>query len=258
MSFLKRALASIGVGSARVDTVLDGDRAQPGGEVSGTVYVQGGDTAQTIDHVYLYLMTRYTRQVGDGESHQEHELATVKLRERLEVAPNGRHELPFTLPVPWATPLTLSSSRVWVKTGLSVARAVDPSDEDTLRVEPTEEMRVVLNALERLGFYLYKADNEYNGRLRREVPFVQELEFRPSGRLANRLKELEVILLPEPGRVRVLLEADLRSSGLMGALFEDLDLNERFTQLDLDASTLARGVDAVAAELDQAIQTRLH
>lgn len=134
---------------------------------------------------------------------------------------------------------------------------MDPSDRDALRVEPSSGMVAILEAFGQLGFTLYKADCEQNRRLGRRMPFVQELEFHPGGRYAGRMKELEVVLAPEPGGVRVWLEADWRASGLAGALLGEFDLNERFTQVRFSDSELERGAERVAAELAQAIDTRL-
>ncbi|MDN5849811.1 MAG: sporulation protein [Nitrococcus sp.] len=258
MSFLKRTLASVGIGAARVDTILDSERTHPGSELSGTIHIQGGDLAQEIEHIELSLVTRYLQEIGADEAHVNHPLSQTRLRERFEVQPGATLDLPFTLQVPWETPLTLGRTLVWVNTALSVSLAVDPSDRDALRVEPTPGMLAILEALGQLGFTLYKADCEQNRRLGRSVPFVQELEFRPGGRYAGRLKELEVVLAPEPGGVRVWMEADLRARGLAGALLGELDLNERFAQAYFNDSQLAHGTNAIAPELARIIDTRLH
>ena len=256
MSFMKRALASIGIGSAQVDTVLASERISPGGTLTGTVYVRGGGNSQKIEHIYLSLMTRYLKSSGDHEHYVDHVLSEARVQEGFEIAAGETRELPFALPVPWETPLSVGKSTVWVKTGLSVSMALDPSDRDALRVEPTSGMQTVLEALERLGFYLHKADTEGNRRSSRRVPFVQELEFRPGGRYAGRMKELEIILEPSPDGLEVLLEVDLRARGLMGALMEELDLNERFAHVRFVNAELQQP-DAVSSKLVQALEARL-
>lgn len=256
MSFLRRALASIGIGAAQVDTVLDTDHAQPGGTVTGTVYVRGGNQTQKIEHVYLSLMTRYLRKVGDDEHSHDHALSETRVQEGFEIAAGGSRELPFSLPVPWETPLSVGKSSVWVKTGLSVSVAVDPSDRDALRVEPTPEMQRVLEGVERLGFYLYKADNEYSRHARGRFPFVQELEFRPGGRYGGRMKELELIMRPDPSGVEVLLEVDLRARGLMGMLMEEFDFNERFAHVRFSNDELGQP-STVENKLVGALEARL-
>ncbi len=256
MSFIKRALASVGIGAAQVDTVLERDRVQPGETLGGTVYVRGGNQAQRIEHIYISLMTRYLKKSGDNEHHVDYVLSETRVQESFEMGAGQNRELPFSLPVPWETPLSVGRSSVWVKTGLSVSMALDPSDHDTLRVEPTAGMQAVLGAVERLGFYLYKADTEANKRMRRRAPFVQELEFRPNGRYAKRLQELELILEPAPDGLLVLLEADLRARGLMGMLMEEFDFNERFAQVRFSNAEL-KEPSTVEARLVQALEARL-
>jgi sporulation-control protein len=256
MSFMKRALASIGIGSAQVDTVLASERIRPGDTLTGTVYVRGGGNPQKIEHIYLSLMTRYLKSSGDHEHYVDHVLSEARVQEGFEIAAGETRELSFSLSVPWETPLSVGKSTVWVKTGLSVSMALDPSDRDALRVEPTAGMQTVLEALERLSFYLYKADTEGNRRSRRRVPFVQELEFRPGGRYAGRMKELEIILEPSPDGLEVLLEVDLRARGLMGALMEEFDLNERFTHVRFSNAELEQP-DTVSSKLVQALEARL-
>lgn len=256
MGVWKRTLASIGIGAARVDTNLDNDRSQPGGELTGSIHVQGGDTAQEIEHIELSLVTRFLQEVGDSEVYVNHALSRERVRDGFEVQPGEAFDLPFTLQVPWETPLTLGRTSVWVNTALSVSLAVDPNDRDALRVEPSAAMLAVLEALGQLGFTLHKADCEQNRRMGRQVPFVQEFEYRAGGRFAGRLHELEVILAPDTGGVRVWMEADLRTGGLTGALLGELDLNERFAQLYVDNAG-SRNTDRVAEELAQALDSRL-
>ncbi|MED4604324.1 sporulation protein, partial [Paenibacillus validus] len=54
MSFFKKMLASVGIGSAKVDTELDSSQVSVGGAISGVVRVQGGSTEQQVDRIYLY------------------------------------------------------------------------------------------------------------------------------------------------------------------------------------------------------------
>lgn len=258
MSFLKKALSSVGIGAARVDAVLNTDRARPGDTIGGTVHVRGGNIAQGIAYVGMALVSQYKHEVNNNQVYVSHSLGKTKVRDGFEVGPGETLDFPFTLQVPWETPLTLGSTKVWVQTSLSVSSAVDPTDKDGLRIDPTDGMATVLNAIASLGFSLRKADCEQNRRMGRKVPFIQEFEFMPGGNYARRLSELEVIMAADPGGVQVWIEADLRARGFAGLLLGDLDLNERFTQVYFDQSTLAQGPARVAAELGRAIDQRIN
>lgn len=257
MSFIKKTLASVGIGAARVDAELDVDRACPGDTITGVVHVRGGETARNIDYIGMALLTQYKQDVDDSDVHVACSLAETRVCEQFEATPGCVEALPFTLRVPWETPLSLDRTEVWLQTALSVPRALDPKDRDALRIDPTVGMATVLEALEQLGFTLRKAHCQQNRLGDRQVPFVQELKFMPGGTYTGRLTELVLIMSPGSDGVHVWLEADLRTGGLAGVLLAELDLDERFTQCYLDQATLDRGVSGVAAELGQAIDARI-
>ena len=53
MSFFKKVLSSVGIGAAKVDTILLNESCEPGGELEATVMIQGGDIEQQIDSIYF-------------------------------------------------------------------------------------------------------------------------------------------------------------------------------------------------------------
>lgn len=258
MSFIKKSLASVGIGSATVDAVLNADRTCPGEAITGVVHIQAGDTAQTIDSISVALLTQYKRDVDDQDVYVAHVLDQADVGEAFEVAPQEKQELPFTLPVPLETPLTVGQTQVWVQTTLAIPRSVDPQGRAELHIEPTNGLAAALDGFEQLGFTLRQADCEQNRMLDRETPFVQQFEFVPGGEYAGRLTELEAIIALQPEGVEVWIEADLRTGGLAGMLLGEFDLNERFARAHIDLATLSQGSAAVACELGQVIDSRLN
>lgn len=59
MSFVNKLLASVGIGSATVDTKIFRSELVPGEEVEGIVQIRGGNVEQQIDSIYLSLYTTY-------------------------------------------------------------------------------------------------------------------------------------------------------------------------------------------------------
>ncbi len=249
MSLLKKALASIGIGSARVDTLVETPRVRPGGVLRGVVRMQGGQVAQEIGAVYLELMTRYTKETDDAEHHHDVALTRLDLAEPFVLEPGMHKELPFTLRLPLETPVTLHKTRVWLKTGLSIPLAVDPKDHDPLEVEPTPEMQAVLEAMTRLGFRLREVECTYAPRLGERFGFVQEFEFVPvRGPFRGRLDEVEVYFFPRGEALELVLQVDRRARDLHGLLEEAMGMDERFVRLVL------RPDRSVAAQLEEAIR----
>lgn len=251
MSVMKTTLASVGVGAAHVDAVLDTDRVCPGDEITGTVRVHGGRIAQAIEYLGVALMTRYKQHTHDRNAHVNHALSETRVREAFEVAPGDTLEMPFTVQVPWETPVTLGKTQVWLQTALAVSRARDPKGRGSLRVEPNEGMATVLQAFEQLGFTLHKADCARNYHNSENCPFIQQFLFTPGASYADRLTELEIAMTSSPRGVHLWVEADLRTSGVAGVVLRTTKLNERFTQVDIDQPMLRQGTDAVAAKLGQ-------
>lgn len=104
---------------------------------------------------------------------------------------------------------------------------------------------VLLDAVERLGFRLHRADCEA-GHLRgtrQSLPFYQEIEFLGSPRYPE-LRQLEVSFVADARGMDVVLEADKRAGLLAGG-------GDRFNLLRADYASLDR-VDW-AAELHQRV-----
>ncbi|WP_069169855.1 sporulation protein [Streptomyces griseus] len=228
----KRLLGSLGVGGPTVDTVLDPGSAAPGGALTGRVHLKGGAADFDIEHITLELVAQVEAEHDDGES-----LGTVTF-ERFVVgggfrlAEGAEHSVPFTLSLPWETPITELYGQglgivLGVRTELSVAGAKDKGDLDQLAVGPLPVQEAILEAFGRLGFGFKSADLEYGriGGTGQQLPFYQEIELTPAPQYAHAVNEIEVTFLAGPGGVEVVLEADKR-----GGLFaEGHDAITRFT-----------------------------
>ncbi len=140
MSFLKKTLASFGIGSARVDTILKHEALNPGQHFHVDVHVYGGATAQEIDNIKLKLCCRYMKEVlrdnrSNNSAHKQkvataHVLADWVLPYAFIIEPGQERVFPVELDIPWNTPVTIGDSSVWLETGLDIDMAVDPSDKD--------------------------------------------------------------------------------------------------------------------------------
>ncbi|MEA5388808.1 sporulation protein [Haloarculaceae archaeon H-GB11] len=196
---MKKVLASIGIGNASVDTVLDEETVRPGQEVKAEVHVDGGNAEQDVDRIELEVETRY---LTEDEGYRDATVDRLHLTDGFTIEPDSQQTFETTLSIPYATPLTMGDARVWVDTDLEIPIAVDPEEEDPLDVKPTARMQAVFDAADDLGLSFRTADVEadpygrYVGRR-----FVQEFEFRPSGgEYRGDLDELEFVFDPSPSR----------------------------------------------------------
>jgi sporulation-control protein len=238
MSFFNKVFASVGIGSAAVDTKLEKDTYMPGETVNGVVEIKGGKVEQQVDEIYLTLNTTYLRESDDKKYTVTAEIERFRLTTPFVIRSNEKKDIPFTFQLPFDTPLSIGRSKIWVTTGLDIKGGVDPSDKDYLKVVPNPLMSAVFNAIDNLGFRIREADcEEAPRRLRGRLPFVQEFEFVPtSGLFRGRLDELEVVFFPSGnGSLDIMFQVDRRARGLAGLFSEAMGADE--TNVRLSVST---------------------
>lgn len=257
MSLFHRMMASIGIGSAAVDTMLEKQRYEPGETVRGAVKVKGGHVEQQIDGIYIAVMTKYARETGDRKVYHTAEISNTRVSGAFAIGAGDTVEIPFAFRLPYTTPLSVGRTPVWLMTGADIRSAVDPTDDDRVDIVPSSSIRAVFDALSELGFRMRNADCEYAPRFARygNMPFVQEFEYVPvSGAYRGRLDELEVVMLPQASSIDLFMQIDRRTRGLSSLLAEALDTDETNVRCTLDHILLSRGANAVAAEIDSIIR----
>ena len=266
MSFFKKMLSSVGIGSAKVDTVLQDENYVPGEVMSAVVKVSGGSTEQEIDGLYFAINATYetTREVevegedGEAETHEETvsqtvTLAEAEIAEGFTVGPGEEKEIPVSLALPYHTPLSAGAVSVWVQTGLDIKMAVDPGDRDEIEVVPGEAMGALFEALVALGFAFSEAECEEAPRgFPGNPPIVQEFEFKPvSGTFRGRLDEVELLCRPEPGGVEVFMEVDRKARGLSGFLAELTGTDETRIRFHIGTEDLPNLTEILRETIEQ-------
>ncbi|MBD8035029.1 sporulation protein [Solibacillus merdavium] len=254
MSLFNKVLASVGIGSAKVDTKLHKSSYTLNENVTGIVAITGGSTEQQIDAIYLSLYTNYIREIDDKKINDQAMLSQFKLNEPFIIQANEKREIPFSFALPTVVPITIGNSRVWIQTGLDIKNAVDSKDKDFIDIKPSPLANSVLSAIQNLGFRLRKVDNEQApSYLRRQTPIVQEFEFKPTNQTYRRyLDELELVFLGHThNSVEILLQVDRRARGLGGFLSEAFDMDESFIRLTLFEN------DNLSAKLSHAIEAKM-
>lgn len=201
-----------GAGGPSADTVLDRSRVRPGDQVTGQVHVEGGDHDVDVEHIAVGLVT--------GVAAADTEFCRAAVCGPLRLAAGERRSVPFTVDVPWETPVTSVDGRhvpgmtLGTRTELSVAGAVAHTGLAPLHVTPLSSQDRVLDAFARLGFACAKGGLEH-GRiqgLHQELPFFQELGFRPPEAHAGTVGEVGLSFVADRHHLAVVLEADRRDA----------------------------------------------
>lgn len=241
----KKILASIGIGGAKVDTVLHTEILCPGDTFQATVMIQGGDTEQEISGIDLALMTRVKVERDDTEMVVNKKLANWHILDRFVLQPGEKRELPFEGTLPYETPISGNNAghnhtKVWLATDLNIDMALDASDKDWLNVIATSTQNKVLQAMDNCGYTLVKADVE-EGAVRGQnfqssLGCYQELEYRPNKFALFGLNEVEVTFVTTSAETHVLFELD-RNFG--GDSYRAISLTDGVSQDEVTAQVKA-------------------
>ncbi|MDA8352986.1 MAG: sporulation protein [Firmicutes bacterium] len=253
MSLFNKALASIGIGNAKVDTRLKQARFRQGELIEGEIVVQGGQVAQQIDEIYLYLVILYHYK----NSQQEYIMEEQRLSEVFTISPREIKVIPFEFRLPYDTPVTTGGCPVFLKTGLDIQKAVDPDDKDGVEVLPHPMVEKVLQVVERIGFQLMDIRFEFEKFYSRH-PFIQEFLFKPTGAFRSSLDGLELLFYIGEDLVEVIFQVDRKATDLMTSLEEALELDRQNFRISITAADLEDGAQALEKKLSELIHQHAH
>ncbi|MUT65392.1 sporulation protein [Paenibacillus sp. NEAU-GSW1] len=254
MSMFKKMLASVGIGAAKVDLLINDSSIAAGDYVSGVVRIEGGRVNQEVDDVYAFIKTRYIREHNDTKVHHDAVIAKYLLAGKFTVEAGRVYEFPVSFQIPVNTPATINRTPVWIQTGLDIKDAADPGDQDYLQVSPHPHSEIVLEAVEQLGFTLREVTCEYAPRLGQGLPFVQEFEFVPRGQFRGELDELEIIFHPSEHGLELLIQIDRKVRGLSSFFSEMMETDESLVHYTLEKADLQQGASAIARDLSNLIR----
>lgn len=227
MSLFKKTLASLGIGSAKVDSILQQEVLVPGDVVRVVIHVYGGATEQHIDHVDLKLCCRYISEREERQPHTEgplkrkvplnYVLDKWQLPYSFTIHPGEERTFEIEMNVPHNTPVTIGDSKVWLETALDIDLAIDPKDKDMLTVKPDVVMDRIFSELEELGLRIRKVECEAAKGF--AMPFVQEFEFVPTtGPFHGTWRELEIMAYRDEQQLQLWFEIDRQKKGVGGLL----------------------------------------
>jgi sporulation-control protein len=260
MSMFNKVIASIGIGSATVDTKLKSAYIQQGEILEGIIEVKGGSTEQRIETINLKLMTMFGHEGSDRLSP-----ATVEdqqLNEPFTISKGERKTIPFSFQVPLDTPITMIDPEtqknvppVWIDTAIDIRNAVDPKDRDFVSVDPTTVHENIIDAIKVIGFKFQQMESQNTPSwIKTNRPFVQQYEFIPSyGKYSRKLDELEVYILQGDRETTVYFEIDKRSKGSMAALKEKFNLDEHRGSVTLDNQQILINRSRISDTFEQII-----
>lgn len=216
----KKFLASVGIGKAKVDTILLDDTLRAGDSFDIEVVITGGEVEQQLNGIELAIMASAKAEADVGEEEIEYNKSVVlqhwEQSLNLTIQPGETVTRNFTLDLHPETPATQlfgqQISKVWLQTGLDIKSGLDGSDKDSLEIIPSNTQLAVLDVIEQSGYSLFKVDIEAGGvrasNFSSHLPCYQEYEFKPNSRSLFGAKELEVTFVDNGDETGVLIEID--------------------------------------------------
>lgn len=216
----KKLLASVGIGKAKVDTILLQDKLRAGDAFDIEVIIKGGDVEQHINGLEFAVMAKAKAEseVGDEEIEYNKSVVLQHWQQPLDITitPGETRAEQFTLTLHPEIPATQlfgnQISKVWLQTGLDIKAGIDGSDKDPLFIEPSLTQLAVLDVLHQSGYSLFKVDIEAGGvrgqGFASHLPCYQEYEFKPQSRSFFGAKEIEVTFVDNGAETGVLIEID--------------------------------------------------
>lgn len=242
MSVFKKVLASVGIGATKIDTKLHQSEVTQGGTLTGVVEVQGGDVEQQISEITLLLQTTYVEEINDRKHSSTGLLGKYNVSNSFTILAGEKKEISFSIEIPYTTPVSSGSSKVWLLTNAGIEMAIDPSDKDLLIVQPTTILHSVLTSMTSLGFYLREVETEKGSRRHgNTLPYIQEFEFIPrNGEFRNKFDEIELTPVKHDANSLTLhIQLDRKARGFKSMFDESLGLDETNRRLTIHHNDLA-------------------
>ena len=251
-----RIKQSLGIDSITVDTTLQSNRFTQGDTVEGTVYVRGGSAHQSINKIVIKLFMTKLVPSKNGYVTQKFAFKELKITEAFQIQAEEEKVLPFTLALPYHTPLTTYERRrteVWIKTEVDVPYALDSKDKDDLEIVPHRCTEEILSAMDSLGFYFTEVETVHQHEYK-QLPFRQVFRYISQGGYLKKWDRLwmDMILTPEIVTIRMRLFDQVKDlPGYMSRAFliqEGTKLNTTYRH---DEVTKEKVTADIRAMLDQ-------
>lgn len=265
MGFFKKLLTSVGIGGAKVDTVISNPDVKIGEDIEGVVNIIGGSVEQNINKVEIELKTEYVKLVEkeiEGKEEKEiHEelwkatLATLVVDSDIVIGANEKKEISFTFRIPDYAPISLDRKIVWLQTSLDIPLALDPEDRDYINVVPNDSMAIILDALIRgLGLKTIEVENSAGYVRGRQGEFLQEFKFVPQSALSDILDEVIISFLPNPEGIEIFAQMDRKVRDFKSLVEEVSGLDEKSILFNISHEDVEKGSEYVAQVIKLTIE----
>jgi sporulation-control protein len=118
----ERLLSSIGIGSAKVNTVLLGEKIERGKEIKGEVHIYGGKAEQKISEIYIHIDSEFHKDDNETTDFRDvkEPILEIKITDPVVVQPNEEKVIPVSFFMPYYMPATFGNQQVTIETEIDI------------------------------------------------------------------------------------------------------------------------------------------
>jgi sporulation-control protein spo0M len=118
----EKILSSIGIGSAKVNTVLLENNIERGKETLGEVHIFGGIADQKISEIYIHIDSAFHKEDDDTTDFRNvvESILEIKITDPVIVKAHEEKVIPFSFVLPYYTPVTFGNQKVAIKTEIDI------------------------------------------------------------------------------------------------------------------------------------------
>jgi len=118
----ERLFSSIGIGSTKINTVLFQGVIERGKEVNGEIHIFGGNAEQKISEIYIHIDSEFHKFEDEMSEFNEitEPILEIKITEPMVIKPNEKRIVPFSVILPYYTPITFREQKVLIQTELNI------------------------------------------------------------------------------------------------------------------------------------------
>jgi len=118
----EKLLSSIGIGSAKVNTLFFEETIVRGSDVKGEIHIFGGKAEQIISEIYVHIDTEFHKYDEDMTELRDitEPILEIKIMDPMTIKPNEEKVIPFTIHLPHYIPTTFREQQIHLQTELNI------------------------------------------------------------------------------------------------------------------------------------------
>lgn len=149
----EKILSSIGIGSAKVNTVLLEKKIERGKEIRGEVHIFGGKTEQKISKIYIHIDSEFHKDDDDTTEFREvtEPILEIQITDMIDIKPLEEKVIPFSFFLPYYVPVTFGNQKITIQTEMYINFINHPVEDHDFIVSD-QWITAILNYLTERGY----------------------------------------------------------------------------------------------------------